>query len=136
MERIDPQADPARPVVDHDPATALAACGFDLDDGPVRVSARAGNLPFGLSIHRRSGGVAYAITDRAAIRGVLEFVILTERQLAERIARDDEGETQRELRVVVNAREGVVLARALVKRPSDRADAEALVGEVACGAAD
>lgn len=135
-EALDPFADPARPVADHDPATALAVCGIDLTDGPMRVSVRTGAAPLGLSIHRRGGGVAYAITDRAAIRGVLEFVILTERQLAERIARDDDGETQRELRVVVNALHGLVVARALAKRPSDRADAEALVRDVACGAAD
>lgn len=134
-ERIDPRAGPS-PVVDHDPSTAMAACGFDLADGPVRIMARTGALPLGLSIHRRGGGVAYAITDRAAIRGTIEFVLLTPAQLAERIAREDDGETTRELRVVLNAMQGIALARALVRRPSDRADAEALVSDVACAAAD
>ena len=135
-ELINPSEDPARPVVDHDPATAVAVCGFDLSDGPYRVSARTGALPLGLSIHRRGGGVAYAITDRAAIRGLLEFVVLTERQLAERIAGEDDGGAQRELRVVVNSQQGLVVARALAKRSSDRAEAEALVGGVACGPAE
>ncbi len=135
-ERIDPQADPAWLLADHDPATSLAACGFDLAEGPVRVTARAGGMPLGLSIHRRGGGVAYAITDRAAIRGVLDFVVLTPAQLAERIAREDDGETTRELRVVLNVQQGLIVARALVRQPSDRADAEALVRDVSCVAAD
>jgi uncharacterized membrane protein len=132
---IDPRAATA-PVVDHDPATAIAACGFDLGEGPVRVLARTGALPFGLSIHRRGGGVAYAITDRAAIRGTIEFVMLTPAQLAERIAREDDGEATRELRVVLNITQGIVLARALVRLASDRGDAQALVSDVSCGLAD
>jgi uncharacterized membrane protein len=134
-ERIAPLSLPF-PLVDHDAATALAACGFDLAEGPVRVFARTGSVPLGLSIHRRGGGVAYAITDRAAIRGVIEFVLLTPAQLAERVAREDEGDGARELRVTLNAPQGLVLARALVRRPSDRADAEALVSDVTCGPAD
>jgi uncharacterized membrane protein len=135
-ERIDPQADPAWLIADHDPATSLASCGFDLTEGPVRVTARTGALPLGLSIHRRGGGVAYAITDRAAIRGVLDFVVLTPAQLADRIAREDDGETMRELRVVLNVQQGLIVARALARQPSDRADADALVRDMACVAAE
>jgi uncharacterized membrane protein len=142
-ERIDPgRADPGagmdglRAVVDHDPATLIAACGFDLTEGPLRVIARTGTTPLALSIHPRGGGVAYAITDRAAIRGVLEFVVLTPAQLADRIGRDDDGATSRELRVTLGRTQGIVLARALARRPSDRTEAETLVSNVTCGPAD
>ncbi|MGL4729476.1 MAG: DUF1254 domain-containing protein [Bosea sp. (in: a-proteobacteria)] len=123
-------------IVDLDPATVIASCGYDLTEGPLRVVARAGTAPLALSIHPRGGGVSYAITDRAAIRGNLEIVILTPAQLADRIGRDDDGSTSRELRVTLARPQGIVLARALARRPSDRAEAEALVGDVSCGAAD
>lgn len=119
-----------------DPATVTAVCGYDLTAGPMRVVARAGTLPLGLTLHRRGGGVVYAITDRAAIRGVVEFVVMTEEQRDERIARDEEGEAARELRVVSDTDQGLIVARVLVPRPSDRADAEALASGVACGLAD
>lgn len=123
-------------VIDGDPRTAIAACGYNLETGPVRVVARAGLLPLSLSLHKPGGGVLYAITDRAAVRGTLEFVILTAAQLDERLARDDESESVRELRVVSPSEQGIVVARALAKRASDRAEAEALVKDVACGLAD
>lgn len=119
-----------------DPAAVTAVCGYDLSAGPVRVVARAGTLPLGLTLHRRGGGVLYAITDRAAIRGVVEFLVMTEEQRDERIARDEEGETSRELRVVSDTQQGLIVARVLARRPSDRADAEALATGVACELAD
>lgn len=119
-----------------DSATVTAVCSYDLTNGPMRVVARAGTLPLGLTLHRRGGGVIYAITDRAAIRGVVEFVVMTEEQRDERIARDEEGEAARELRVVSDTEQGLIVARVLVRHPSDRADAEALASGVACGMAD
>ncbi len=119
-----------------DPAVATAVCGYDLGSGPMRVVARTGTLPLGLTLHRRGGGVIYAITDRAAIRGVVEFLVMTEEQLDARVARDEEGQTSRELRVVSDTVQGLIVARALAPLPSDLADAEALATGVACGLAD
>jgi uncharacterized membrane protein len=125
------------PVIqDADPAVVTAVCGYDLMAGPMRVVARAGALPLGLTLHRRGGGVIYAITDRAAIRGVVEFVVMTEAQLDERVARDEEDQAVRELRVVSDTPQGLIVARVLSKLPSDRGDAEALATGVACGLAD
>lgn len=123
-------------IVDADPGVAMAVCGFDLDEGPLRITARTGFTPLALSVHMRGGSVIYAVTDRAAQRGALEFVLVTREQHEERVARDDEGEGRRELRVVARGLQGVVLARALVRQPSDRPHAEALVREMSCAAAD
>jgi uncharacterized membrane protein len=133
---LDANKQPSQAVIDGDPRTAIAVCAFNLETGPVRVIAKTGLLPLSLSLHKPGGGVLYAITDRAAVRGTLEFVILTAAQLDERLARDDESESVRELRVVSAGEQGIVVARALAKRPSDRAEAEALVKDVACGLAD
>jgi uncharacterized membrane protein len=119
-----------------DPAAVTAICSYDLHAGPMRVVARVGTLPLGLTLHRQGGGVVYAITDRAAVRGVVEFVVMTEDQRDERAARDEEGEAARELRVVSDSEQGLIVVRVLARLPSDRADAEALARGVACGMAD
>lgn len=122
---------------DDDPAAVTAVCSYDLSSGPVRVSARIGTLPLGLTLHRKGGGVIYAITDRAAIRGIVEFVIVTEEQRDERAAADQDGDRSvRELRVVSDAEQGLLVVRALAKTPSERTDAETLARAVTCGAAD
>lgn len=122
-------------IIDADPLTAVGICGFDLADGPLRISARSGQTPLALSVHVRGGGVFYAVTDKAAQRGVIEFVVLSQSQLEERLVRDDDGDSQRELRVIAPARQGIVVVRALVRQPSDRPVAEALVRTMACGTA-
>lgn len=119
-----------------DPATVTAVCSYDLTAGPMRVVARAGALPLALTLHRQGGGTIYAITDRAAIRGMVEFLVMTEEQRDERAARDEEGEAARELRVVSDSERGLIVVRVLARLPSDRADAEALASGVACGLAD
>lgn len=119
-----------------DPNAVTAICGYDLSAGPMRVVARTGTLPLGLTLHRQGGGVLYAITDRAAIRGTLEFLVMTETQRDERIAADEEGETSRELRIVSDTERGLIAARVLQRLPSDRADAVALATGVACGLAN
>jgi uncharacterized membrane protein len=121
--------------IDADPLTVIAVCGYDLADGPLRVSARTGNLPLAISLHVRGGGVFYALTDTAAQRGLLEFVVLTRAQFEDRLARDDDGDGAQELRVVAPARQGIVVARALARRASEQALGRALVSGVACGAA-
>lgn len=123
-------------VREADPDAVTAVCSYDLSSGPLRLVARTGTLPLGITLHRRTGGVLYAITDRAAIRGVLEFVVLTGAQYDERVANDEEGDTSRELRVVSDSEQGLIVVRVLAKRPSDRPDAEALATGVQCGAAN
>ena len=83
-----------------DPAAALAACAYNLDEGPLRVSARTSPLFESLSFHARGGGIFYAVTDRAALRGVLDLVVMTRRQLDEAQANEDEDEPSRDVRIV------------------------------------
>ena len=52
-----------------DPAVAVAACAFDLRNGPMRIASTDGNAPVSFSFHKESGGVFFAVTDRAAVRG-------------------------------------------------------------------
>ena len=115
-----------------DPAVAVAACGYNLDEGPVRISARTGALFQSLSFHARGGGVFFAVTDRAAVRGSLDLVLMTRAQLGEALAQEDEDDPSRDVRVVAPNRDGLVIVRVLAGLPSQRPDAEASASSVSC----
>jgi uncharacterized membrane protein len=115
-----------------DPAVASAFCRFDLTGGPVRVKARIVRSGFAsLSFHTRPGSVFYALTDKAAVRGRLEALVLTAAQLRSVAARDNEDEPSQELRIVSSTDQGFVLIRAFSEQPSlypqSESDARSLV---------
>ncbi|MGJ3265178.1 MAG: DUF1254 domain-containing protein [Salinarimonas sp.] len=121
----------------HDPAMAIGACAYDLDDGPLRVSAPDGRLFQTISLHARGAGAYYAVTDRAAVRGRLELVVATRAQLDVLLARDAAREEVAQeqfgdLRVVAPSRQGFVLVRTLAAFPSEAGLARDLVGAVSC----
>jgi uncharacterized membrane protein len=58
-----------------DPLFEMAACRFDLDDGPMHISA-SGHVPFwSLSVYSRIGQNVYSFNDRSAIDGSLDIVL-------------------------------------------------------------
>lgn len=115
-----------------DPAIAVAACAFNLNEGPVRVSSTPGALFQSLSFHAKGGGVFFAVTDRAAVRGELELVVLTRRQLDEALAEEDENDPSRDVRIVSPRTEGFVVVRVAAPFPSQRAQAEEAAKGVSC----
>jgi uncharacterized membrane protein len=115
-----------------DPSMAVAACAFDLAEGPVRVLAQPGALFESLSLHARGGGVFFAVTDRAAVRGELQIVIMTQRQLDEALAQEDEDEPSRDVRILAPRREGIVIVRVAAPFPSQRPLAEEAAKAVSC----
>jgi len=130
LEQPGPQA---RLLPYRDPAVASAFCRFDLAGGPLRVKAPADGSGFvSLSFHTRRGGIFYAITDKAATHGVLEALVVTEKQLRALEAKDDEDTPVQDLRVVSTAEEGFVMMRALSEEPSLYPRAEAQARALAC----
>jgi uncharacterized membrane protein len=115
-----------------DPNVALATCAYTLDEGPVRVSARTGPLFQSLSLHARGGGIFFAITDRAAIRGGLDLVVMTRRQLDEALASEDPEDPSRDVRILAPSREGLIVVRALAALPSQREEATDAAKSVSC----
>ena len=115
-----------------DPAVAVSACAYNLDEGPVRISAQTGALFQSLSFHAKASGVFFAITDRAAIRGALDVVVMTRQQMDEALANEDEDEPSRDLRIVAPQREGFVVVRVLASFPSLREEAETAAKSVSC----
>ncbi len=115
-----------------DPAVMVGACAYNLDEGPLRVSARSRGLFQSISLHGRGTGVYYALTDRAAVRGALDLVIMTQRQLDQTLAMEDEDEPSRDVRIVAPNRAGLVIVRVLAAFPSQRPEAMEAVRAVAC----
>ena len=115
-----------------DPAVAVAACAFDLRNGPMRVSAKTGPNLLSFSFHKESGGVFFAVTDRAAVRGELEIVALTARQLDEARAAEDENEPSRDVRIVAPEQKGFLIVRVAAPTASQRPQAEEAAKAVSC----
>ncbi|MCP1546894.1 MULTISPECIES: DUF1254 domain-containing protein [Methylorubrum] len=114
-----------------DPAVSVGVCSYDLDDGPMRVSAQAGSLMLSVSMHGRRGAF-YAVTDQAAVRGGLDLVVMTRAQYDEALANDVAGEVTRDVRIVAPARRGFAVVRVIAALPSERAVADAAVQAVSC----
>ncbi|MGX7709056.1 DUF1254 domain-containing protein [Methylobacterium sp. Gmos1] len=114
-----------------DPAVAVGVCAYDLDDGPVRITAETGPLIETIALHGR-GGAYYAITDQAAVRGTVELVIMTRRQFDEALATADEDERNRDVRIVAPSRQGFVSVRVLAALPSQQAQANEAARSVSC----
>ena len=115
LERPDPLS---RQTPYGDPAIASAFCRFDLSNGPLRVKVHFTRSGFAsLSFHTRTGSVFYALTDKAAVRGQLEALVLTAAQLRIVAARDNEDEPSQDLRIVTSTNEGFALTRAFSEQP-------------------
>lgn len=115
-----------------DPAVAVAACAFDLRDGPMRVASRTGANLLSFSFHKESGGVFFAVTDRAAVRGELEIVAMTARQLDEARAAEDENDPSRDVRIVAPEQRGFVIVRVAAPSASQRPQVEEAAKAVSC----
>ncbi|WP_158810006.1 hypothetical protein [Beijerinckia sp. L45] len=117
-----------------DPATVQGLCFFDVGKTPVRLKARveAGRL-LTLSFRTREGRIFYAMTDRAALHDTIDIRLVTESQLQQVEAGDDEEQgLPSELRLKAPAPKGLIVATALVARPGDRQEAEARIKAIDC----
>ena len=112
-----------------DPAVSVSACIYDLAQGPVRVSTQVAGLFQSLSLHSRRG-IFFAVTDRAAVRGSLEVVVMTGEQHAQAVAEEDEPSS--DVRVVSPTPTGLVVVRLLAATPSQKPEADARARAVTC----
>ena len=99
-----------------DPAVAVAACAYDLREGPFRFSTPAGGMMRSVSFHSRGSGNFFAVTDRAAIGGMLDIVVMTrqQRDLFNALQSEDGATADRSaLRVVAPDVEGFAVIRVL-----------------------
>ena len=117
-----------------DPATVQGACLFDLTKAPLRVRAKTepGRL-LTLSFRAADGRIFYSMTDRAALHDGIDIRLVTAGQLKVIEAADNEDEAlPSELRLQAPSTKGLLLATALVARPSEAGDAAERIKAVSC----
>lgn len=129
-----PPARPGREIGPfNDPAMATAVCRYDLADGPLRLRMRVTGDDFvSLSFHSRGNAIYYALTDRAAFRGVIDVVVGTREQIEEIEAADEEESPVEETRLVSPTREGFVYLRSLAGLPGLMDEAAARLAATEC----
>ncbi len=116
-----------------DQQAEYSVCHFDLEQGATRVrSSVTQDALVAISFHDRTGRIFYSTTDRAALRGRIEALLLTPRQLDSVEASDPEDQAPQELRLTPPTQTGFVLARALIEQPGGRAAARQAADAVLC----
>ncbi len=127
-----PDAAQKQSIPFQDPSAVLAVCRYDLDKGPTRVRYVAGDNLVTFSFHDRTGRIFYSTTDRAALRGRIDVLLLNPQQLDTIEANDPEDQTPQELRLVTPTREGYVLVRSIADRAGMKSAAQRAAQSVQC----
>ncbi len=129
---LPPGGSPGAALPDRDPSLAAAVCRYDLDRGPLRVSAALGDEAFvALTLHARSGVAFYGLNDRAGNEGRLELVVMTARQFDDAQAKDTPDVPLRDVRVVAPQRQGFVLFDVIPRIGGD-AEARRALASMSC----
>jgi uncharacterized membrane protein len=126
--RMLPRATPENPGPPFsDPFAFLAACRFDLNEGPLRLRAQAdGDHPLSVSVRLANGAIIYSGADTQTPHGRFNILIVTRAQ-ADAIdeSREDLDEAERasaeaaELRLVAPSPKGFALFRLLALRQGE-----------------
>ena len=123
---------PDAATADRDPSMVSAVCRYDLDRGPLRVSAALGDEAFvAVTLHAKSGLAFYGLDDRAGDEGKVAFVVMTQGQFDDAQARDVPDTPVRDVRVVAPQREGFVMLDVL-PRVGDIAQARRTLSSASC----
>lgn len=131
MTRLDVDRAEIQSIGAVDPSFATAACRFDLSDGSVHVAA-SGQVPFwSASVYDRGGANLYSLTDRSAVDGALNLVILTPDQMIE-ARRDMPDDLDRSVLIQTPAGEGILVVRAFVPDASWADVVGDFVGRTTC----
>ena len=134
MSVLDPMTAQDQIAPFEDPAMAMAICRYDLTRGPLHVRGRfEPNQLTLLSLHDRFGEVFHSMTERGAIKGVIDLLILTPEQLTKLEAYDREDELPSELRVSAPSPKGFVLLRAFAPQAGDVLLAQERLRSITCG---
>lgn len=101
-----------------DPFIDLSVCGFDVSEGPVRLTAVADGVPFwSLALYDSASNEVFSINDRTSSGGRLDLVIATPAQLTQ--LRKDLPETiSQAILVETKSADGYAVLRALSPQAS------------------
>lgn len=114
-----------------DPSFVMAACRYDLADGPVTIRASLPSTYGSVTVHNRYGQPFYALTDKAATNGAVEVTVLSRDDVAAAEV-EDAPEGRPALRIVSPTPAGFVLVRLFASGPSARPALRDLAGKASC----
>jgi uncharacterized membrane protein len=114
-----------------DPAFAVAACRYDLAQGPVKLTVPVDQSYTSVTFYTRYDIAYYAINDRAAGRRQIELDLMTSTQRGE--MPDEEDVTSADRLIVESpSLTGLIVARALAPEPSEMSSAAAALQAAQC----
>ena len=99
-----------------DPAFALAVCRYDLEDGPIKLTAPVSQAYTSVSFYTRRDIAFYAIGDRSAGKHRFELNLMTAEQKAQ-LPEDEEVTAADRLIITSPTETGLILLRALAPEP-------------------
>lgn len=114
-----------------DPAFATAACRYELNEYPVRVTA-TGQLPFwSVAIFDRQGRNIYSFNDRTAIEQELSLLVVNPVHMAQ-IRKAPPSESEKAVLVESDVAQGFVLIRAFQQDESWAPDVNHFLANATC----
>jgi uncharacterized membrane protein len=129
--RLGPTPDRAGLTMD-DPYLPVAVCAYDISDGPLRLAAANGGLPFwSLAVFDASSNEIFSINDRTSAGGALNVVIATPVQLTA-LRRALPQAVSQSIMVETTAAQGYVVLRSLAPQPSYDELASQFLSQASC----
>ncbi|MGK6315271.1 DUF1254 domain-containing protein [Neorhizobium sp. DT-125] len=115
-----------------DPFVDAAVCAFDVSEGPVRLTAPNGGVPFwSLAVYDQSSNEVFSINDRTSAGGMPDVVIATPVQLTTLRKAQPQALSQSIL-VETTQAEGYMVLRSLTPQPSFADIASQFLSQATC----
>ena len=117
-----------------DPAITSAFCRYNLASSAVRLHVPISSGFLSISFYTTAGLNFYSLTDRAAANGAIDLTLYTSAQLAQ--VRANEGpDLPGVLRLQAPQEKGLVVLRALIPEPGEKAQTQLALSDASCGPA-
>ncbi|MBB3314439.1 putative membrane protein [Rhizobium sp. BK181] len=123
--------DDAAGLSNDDPFVRTAVCSFDIEEAPVRLTAR-GNVPFwSIALYDGASNEVFSMNDRTSVGGALDILIGTPIQLTE-LRKALPPDLQKTILVESPRSEGYAVLRTLAPQTSFDAAARNFLAEAGC----
>ncbi|MBB3965604.1 DUF1254 domain-containing protein [Rhizobium metallidurans] len=127
---LGPSADTAG-LSNNDPFVRTAVCSFDIEESPVRFTAR-GNVPFwSVALFDDASNEIFSMNDRTSVGGAVDILIGSPIQLTE-LRKSLPQELQRTILVETTRSGGYAVLRTLAPQASFEDAAKSFLSEASC----
>ena len=118
-------------LANNDPFVRTAVCSFDLEDGPVRFTAK-GNVPFwSIAVYDSASNEVFSMNDRTSVAGALDVLVATPIQLTG-LRKSLPAELQPTILVEMARPQGYAVLRTLAPQASFDEAAKSFLADAGC----